>query len=364
MNSIDRKDLKYFATSSITDIFSYFNSDEKGLDENRVKENQEKFGKNNLNKTNSDSYSEYFKRAFLNPFSIILFCLGLISLVTEIFFSYYRQRNIFSLFIIFTMLLLSGISRMAQEMVSKKRADSLVRNAQKKVTVLRNGKWTDIDASELSAGDIVKLSMGDKAFADIRIINSNDLNVSQSVITGESLIIEKNADTLKEEPENLNGYKNIIFSSTTITSGNATGVVVATGNSTVYGTYDVYDNDRRRRFDKGANSIALVLIRYMIIIVPIVFIASGISQSDWSDAFIFAVSIAVGLTPELLPLVVNACLAKGSYSMNHKQTIVKNINAMQGFGSMNVLCVDKTGTLTGDTVILEYYMDVLGNECR
>lgn len=134
------------------------------------------------------------------------------------------------------------------------------------------------------------------------------------------------------------------------------------GQDTVYGGFSGTRAGVKDRFDQGANSIAWVLIRFMAVLIPIVLIACGLTKGDWISAFLFALSVAVGLTPEMLPMVINACLAKGSSAMGKKQTVVKNINAMQGFGSMDILCVDKTGTLTGDVVSLEYYMDILGNE--
>ena len=129
-----------------------------------------------------------------------------------------------------------------------------------------------------------------------------------------------------------------------------------------YGSYLYELQQTKRGFEQGVNSIAWVLIRFMAALIPFVFVISGITKGDWLTSFLFSLSVAVGLTPELLPMVVNACLAKGSTAMGKKQTIVKNINAMQSFGSMDILCVDKTGTLTGDEVLLEYYLDILGDE--
>lgn len=359
-----QKDIKYYALLSIQEVYQQLNVTEDGYNDSQVDANRKKYGNNQIINNKNDSLLTCLQRAFLNPFSIILFSLGVISVFIDIFLSEYRQKNWISVYIIFTMLLVSGLTRMIQEMRSKKKADTLVKSAKKQSWVLRDKKWILIDSSELVVGDTIRLNSGDKIAADVRVIKAEDLTVSQSVITGESLILEKNASKLTGSATNMNEYTNIVFSSTTITGGSGLGVVIAVGNNTVYGSFDLYDSDKRRKFDKGENSIALVLIKYMLVLVPIVFFASGITQNDWNDAFIFAVSIAVGLTPELLALVVNACLAKGSYSMNQKQTIVKNINAMQGFGSMDTLCVDKTGTLTGDTILLEYYTDVFGNESQ
>ena len=184
-------------------------------------------------------------------------------------------------------------------------------------------------------GDRVRLAAGDRVPADIRLTEAKDLFVSQSVITDESGVLEKRAVTLRPgTAKTAADYENVAFLGSTVMGG----------------------------FDRGANSIAWVLIRFMAVLIPVVFAACGVTKGNWLSAFLFALSVAVRLTPELLPMVVNACLAKGCVAMGKKQTVVKTINAMQGFGSMDLLCVDKTGTLTGDVVALEYYMDVLGNE--
>ena len=214
-------------------------------------------------------------------------------------------------------------------------------------------------------GDQVRLLAGDRVPADIRLTAADDLFVSQSVITGESAILEKNTDVLVQEKARSYGeYTNIAFMGSAVIGGTAEGVVLAVGKDTVYGGFSGTQSSEKNGFDQGAGSIAWVLIRFMTILIPVVFVACGITQGDWFSAFLFALSVAVGLTPEMLPMVINACLAKGSAIMGSKQTVVKNINAMQGFGSMDILCVDKTGTLTGDSLILEYYMDILGNESQ
>lgn len=233
------------------------------------------------------------------------------------------------------------------------------------VQVLRDGRWTELSSTQLVVGDQVRLAAGDQVPADLRLIAANDLFVSQSVITGESAILEKNAAPLAPDRARTYGaYSNIAFMGSAVIGGSGQGVVLAVGQDTVYGGFGAADARPKDGFDRGANSIAWVLIRFMSVLVPIVFIACGLTRGNWLSAFLFALSVAVGLTPEMLPMVINACLARGSAAMGKKQTVVKSINAMQGFGSMDILCVDKTGTLTGDTLLLEYYMDILGNESR
>ena len=358
------KRLKEYACVSPDQMVQELHINARGLTEEQAASQRQKYGNNVPSTKNQDTVLHCIRRAFVNPFSTILFFLGLISFVTDVLLSNGYQKNLTTVLIIFSMLIVSGIVRLIQELRSKRVADELSRLVHTTVQVLRDGRWTELSSSELVVGDQVRLEAGDRVPADLRLTDASDLFVSQSVITGESAILEKTPNVLQEEPQKLTDYSNTLFSGTTVTGGTGTGVVLSIGLETVYGGLTPSAGARKQGFDRGADSIAWVLIRFMAILVPVVFIASGLTKGDWLEAFLFALSVAVGLTPELLPMVVNACLAKGSYSMGQKQTIVKNINAMQGFGSMDVLCVDKTGTLTGDTVLLEYYMDILGNESQ
>ena len=212
-------------------------------------------------------------------------------------------------------------------------------------------------------GDLVLFSAGDRVPADIRLTKSTDLFISQAAITGESAILEKNCRKLSYgEQKTLTQLENLAFMATTVISGKGEGIVLAVGKDTLYGSFTKPDSDDKNSFQKGANSIAWVMLRFMAVLVPIVFVLLGITGGKWLESFAFALSVAVGLMPEMLPMVITACLAKGSLAMSKKQTIIKDINAMQGFGSMDVLCMDKTGTLTNESILLEYYMDILGNE--
>ena len=303
------------------------------------------------------------RRAFVTPFSMILLVLAAISFVTDVLLASNFSRNLTTVFIVLGMLLISGAVRFVQELRTKRVADHLTGMIATRVRVLRAGRWTELCSTELVVGDRVRLAAGDRVPADIRLTEAKDLFVSQSVITGESGVLEKRAVTLRPgTAKTAADYENVAFLGSTVMGGFGEGIVLAVGADTVYGGFSAAGAERKNGFDRGANSIAWVLIRFMAVLVPVVFAACGLTKGNWLSAFLFALSVAVGLTPELLPMVVNACLAKGCAAMGKKQTVVKTINAMQGFGSMDLLCVDKTGTLTGDVVALEYYMDVLGNE--
>ena len=348
--------------ASTDDVLKKLNTSYQGLNNKEIENNQKKYGTNQFLDRKKDTVFLRLRRSFVNPFSIVLFLLAVISMITSVIYSERKAPDHMSVVIILCMLLLSGVVRFAQELKSKNITDKLTDIIESQVRVKRNGVWCDLDSEKLVVGDIVSLKAGDRVPADIRLITARDCFVSQSVITGESGIQEKSDEKSPWIPRNLTEYINLVFLGSTIISGEMEGVVLSVGGQTMYGNFTTTMTERKKGFDKGANSIAWVLIRFMALLVPVVFIASGITQDNWLTAFLFALSVAVGLTPELLPMVVTACLAKGSYNMGSKQTVVKNMNAMQGFGSMDVLCVDKTGTLTGDQLILEYYMDILGNE--
>ena len=346
-------------------LYQAFHIPQQGYDEKQAEESRIKYGKNILLGRASDTALYRFRRAFINPFTIILFVLAAVSFLTDVVLASNFSRNITTAVIILCMLLFSGIVRFIQEMRAKRIADHLTQMVSSTVLVLRNDKWLRISSEDLVVGDKVRLFAGERVPADIRLTWTKDLFVSQSVLTGESAILEKNSHTLVcGQARSYSDYHNIAFMGSSITGGTGEGIVLAVGKDTVYGGFSAAESHPKNGFDRGANSIAWVLIRFMAVLIPIVFVACGLTKGDWLSAFLFALSVAVGLTPEMLPMVINACLAKGSAAMGKKQTVVKNINAMQGFGSMDVLCVDKTGTLTGDKITLEYYMDVLGNECQ
>ena len=340
-----------------------FHISSQGYSDEQAEESRARYGKNCLSGRASDTVFYRLRRAFLNPFTVILFVLACISFLTDVVLASNFSRNITTVVIILCMLLISGTVRFAQELRAKRVADRLTGMIASTVLVRRNGTWVRVSSTELVVGDQVRLFAGDRVPADIRLTEANDLFVSQSVITGESAILEKHAGCLsREQARSYSEYGNIAFMGSSVTGGSGEGIVLAVGEDTVYGGFSTAEAHLKNGFDRGANSIAWVLIRFMAVLIPVVFLACGLTKGDWFSAFLFALSVAVGLTPEMLPMVINACLAKGSATMGKKQTVVKNINAMQGFGSMDILCVDKTGTLTGDVISLEYYMDLLGNE--
>lgn len=363
-NSIHQR-IRFYAGEETKRLYQDFQISTEGYEESQVAGSREQYGSNTFSRRISDTVIYRLRRAFINPFTVILAVLAAISFVTDVLLASNYSRNMTTVLLILCMLLLSGILRFSQEMKAKRAADHLTGLLTCTVQVRRGGNWVRLPSSELVVGDTVRLSAGERVPADLRLIQEKHLYVSQAAITGESSILEKKAETCPvSEETSWEAYKNILFMGSAVMSGTAVGIVLAVGENTVYGGAPLAGFSRRDRFDEGANSIAWVLIRFMAVLVPVVFLLCGITRGNWLSAFLFALSVAVGLTPEMLPMVINACLTKGSISMSRKETVVKNINAMQAFGSMDVLCVDKTGTLTGDRILLEYYMDILGNESQ
>lgn len=355
--------IKKYAYREVSQIYQELEISGEGLSQSQVELMREKYGVNSFSQRRNDTMLRLLRRAFINPFNIILLVLGIISLATDVVLVSNFARNATTAVIIFSMILISGTIRLVQELRAKNASKQLNRLIHESITVRRAGEVKEIPAEELVVGDIVLLAAGDRVPADLRLTKVSDLFLSQAAITGESAILEKNAQALSySNSESLTQLENLAFMATTVISGKGEGIVLAVGKDTLYGSFTKEDPDEKQSFQKGANSIAWVMLRFIAVLIPIVFILLQITGGRWLESFAFALSVAVGLMPEMLPMVITACLARGSLSMSKKQTIIKDINAMQGFGSMDVLCMDKTGTLTNESILLEYYMDVLGNE--
>ena len=319
-------------------------------------------------------------KAFNNPFIYVLMTLTLISFVTDFWLPLQKgeETDLTGVIIVLVMVLASGLMRFWQEYRSGKSAEALKTMVRTTATVLRREQLgstptlREVPMRELVAGDIVQLSAGDMIPADIRLIESRDLFISQAVLTGEALPVEKydtlgnvaqkSASTAAADQSNLLDLSNICFMGTNVVSGTARAVVVATGPRTYFGSLAkaIVGSRTQTAFDRGVNSVSWLLIRFMLVMVPVVLLINGFTKGDWGDAFMFALAVAVGLTPEMLPMIVSANLAKGAVAMAKRKVVVKRLNAIQNFGSMDVLCTDKTGTLTQDKIILEHHIDVDG----
>ena len=365
------KNIDYMATNSLEDIKSYLGTDLEGLSEEAVQKNREKYGANKVKKEKKKSLAKKLEEAFINPFTVVLVCLAVVSTVTDIVFPLLhmfgntkKDFNPITVIIILTMVFVSGVLRFIQEGRSGDAAEKLLAMIKTTCTVTRKNKnHIEIPLDEAVVGDIVYLSAGDMIPADVRIMEAKDLFVSQSSLSGESEPIEKLAGVC-EKKDNITEYTNIAFMGSSVISGSAAAVVIAVGDNTLFGsmTLAISGESVETNFTKGVNAVSWVLIRFMLVMVPLVFVINGVTKGNWISAFLFAISVAVGLTPEMLPMIVTSCLAKGAVSMSKKKTIVKNLNSIQNFGAMDILCTDKTGTLTQDRVVLEYHLNIKGDE--
>jgi Mg2+-importing ATPase len=354
-------------------LIQYDNS-AAGYDEDDVEEQREEYGVNVITRHNEESLISRFSGAFINPFTIVLIILAVVSFFTDIFWAEPGKADPTAVTIIITMVVVSGLLRFVQEWRSGSAAKHLSEMVETTASVARKFKdyesgethseKLEIPMDEVVVGDVVYLAAGDMVPADVRIIQAKDLFVSQSALTGESEAVEKIAVPLAEPKGNPLESNNLAFMGTNVISGSATALVVTVGDDTILGSIaaQLQAKPAPTSFEKGITSVSWILIRFMLIMVPVVLLINGFTKGNWFEAFLFALSVAVGLTPEMLPMIVSANLAKGAVSMSKKRVIVKKLNSIQNFGAMDVLCTDKTGTITQDKVILEYHLDIHGME--
>lgn len=336
-----------------------------GYNEEMTDEMREMFGENRITHQKEDSLLKRIVEAFVNPFTIVLIILALISLVTDVVIVPEAERNFTSVIIVMAMVMISGILRFVQETRSNNSAEKL-RSMVKTTTAVQrdpDGK-IEIPLSDVVVGDIVHLAAGDMVPADVRILQAKDLFIGQSSLTGESEPIEKFGGECDATDTNTLDIKNLAFLGSNVISGLAICVVIAVGDDTIFGSIaqSLVGKKSPTSFEKGVSSVSWLLIRFMMCMTPVVLFINGFTKGDWLQAFLFALSVAVGLTPEMLPMIVTTNLAKGAVTMAKKKTVIKNLNSIQNFGAMDVLCTDKTGTLTQDSVVLEYHLDIHGKE--
>ena len=342
------------------------NTSLQGLSKFMVDEMRDLYGCNKLSYGKKKSLFRRILDAFINPFTTILFVLALVSFITDVLLADTGDQNWITVIIIMTMVVISGLLRFIQETRSGNAAERLIKMIKTTATVKRQENGIqEIPLEDLVVGDIVYLSAGDMVPADVRILKAKDLFINQSALTGESEPIEKVSNIVQQgEYDSITEYPNLAFMGTNVVSGSATCVVIATGNDTLFGSIakSLTAKPIQTSFEKGVNSVSWVLIRFMLVMVPVVLFINGFTKGDWLQAFLFAISIAVGLTPEMLPMIVTTSLARGAVAMSRKKVIIKNLNSIQNLGAIDVLCTDKTGTLTQNKVVLMYYWDVHGKE--
>ncbi len=337
---------------------------DNGITSSKASENIKNLGPNQIKGSKPKKWYNYFFASLFSPFNSILLGISLILIYTDIILP--KIPNPANIIVIAVLIIVSTLLEFIEEFRSNNAAQKLKELVETTATVIRDGKKEKIPLKEVTLGDTVILSAGDMIPADIRLIESKDLYVGQSSITGESDAVRKLTNTeIKsiDDIESITDLDTICFMGTNVISGSAKAVVIKTGDNTYFGkvAHTLTQGKPKTSFQKGIESISRLLIRFMIILIPIVFILNA-WKHDTILAFTFAVAIAITITPLLLPVILSSCLSKGAVRMSKKKTIVKKLDSIQNFGAMNILCTDKTGTLTEDKIVLEKYLDVYGNE--
>ncbi|WP_080494517.1 magnesium-translocating P-type ATPase [Burkholderia ubonensis] len=373
------------AARPLEDTLKALRTSTRGLTYEQAADRLQLDGPNEIAHDKPPHWTRQLLMSFHNPFVYVLLVLAAISFCTDVWFAAPDDRDYVGMTILLTMVTISALLRFAQEFRSLRAAEKLkamvrtTATVQRAVTDTSEPARRDIPMREVVVGDIVHLSAGDMIPADVRLITSRDLFISQAVLTGEALPVEK-YDTLgavagksadaghaaaNDASQSLLDLGNVCFMGTNVVSGTATAVVVATGEDTYFGSLarNVVSHKRiETSFDRGVASVSWLLIKFMFVMVPIVFMINGLTKGDWLSALTFALAVAVGLTPEMLPMIVSANLARGAVAMARRKVVVKRLNSVQNFGAMDVLCTDKTGTLTQDKIILEHHLDLSGHK--
>lgn len=345
------------------DFMQKYNIKETGLTQSEADEKIQKYGLNKISQNKPKRWYTYLLESLFSPFNCILLCIVIVLFYTDVYLA--STPSYANIIVILILVTASTLLEFFEEYNSNKAAEKLKQLVETTATVLRNGKKVKIPINQVTLEDIVILSAGSLVPADLRIIEAKDLYIGQSSLTGESDAVKKivNTELQKDELDNISDLDNICFMGTNVISGSAKGVVIKTADNTYFGkvAHTISKDKPQSSFQKGIQNISKLLIRFMLILVPIVFLLN-MSKHNIVTAFTFAVAIAICITPLLLPVILSSCLSKGAVRMSKKKTIIKKLDSIQSFGAMNILCTDKTGTLTEDKIVLEKYLDINGDE--
>ena len=325
-----------------------------GLSEAEAESRLKQVGPNEIAREKHQSALMRLLGNIKNPLVLLLLALGTLSFLTG---------DLRATVVILVMVVLGVVLRFFQEMRADNAAEKLKAMVSNTATLMRDGKEKEVSLKLVVPGDIVRLAAGDMVPADVRVFSAKDLFLNQAALTGEALPVEKKAAPESANAQNPLDLPNLCFLGSNVESGSATAVVIQTGDRTYFGSLaaSIVGQRQLTSFDKGVNKFTWLMIRFIAVMVPAVFLINGLSKHDWLEAFLFAMAVAVGLTPEMLPMIVTVNLSKGALAMARKKVIVKRLNAIQNFGAMDVLCTDKTGTLTQGKIVLEKHLDVHGD---
>ena len=343
-------------------LFEKYQTDEYGLDPVQAADRLEEYGRNIIDFGKEKNLAVRIKDAVINPFNIVLLIVAMITFATDVVLA--DEPSFATFIMLVAVIIISATISFIQEEKSNNAAKKLQGMITTKLDVIRNDVEIEVDIEELVPGDIVKLASGDMIPGDVRFIETKDLFIDQSQLTGESNPVEK--FTTSDKNVGVTDLANIGFMGSNIVSGSAKAIILLTGGDTYFGSMakSLNSYEEKSAFERNLDSVSKLLIRFMLITVPVIFIANFITKGrgGWLESLMFGITIAVGIMPEMLPVIMNSSLARGAINMSRKKTIVKRLGAIQTFGEMDVFCTDKTGTLTQDEIILEKYMDVLGRE--
>lgn len=354
--------LRHFATRTRDEALEELNASVFGYSSEQAEELLEEFGENVISTGKGNSTLSRLYEAFVNPFNIVLFLVAIITFFTDVYIA--TKKDYTTVIVILALIFVSAIISFVQSERSHVAAAKLSDMISNKTSILRDGVFTEIGVEDVIPGDIVRLSAGDMLPGDLLFISTKDAFIAQAALTGESNPVEK-FDTLKgDDARSLTDLETLGFMGSDVVSGSAVGLVLATGNNTYFGSMAESLTGARAKnsFETGVESVSRLLLSFMLIMVPVIFLINGLVKGNWGDSLVFAVAMAVGLTPEMLPVIMTSTLARGAVVMAKHDTIVKTLPSIQSFGEMDVLCTDKTGTLTEDKIILEKYMDVHGDD--
>ena len=336
---------------------------EKGITNEEAETKLRKLGPNEIRQAKPKKWYNYFWESLVTPFNCILIGIALILTYTDVILP--ETPSYANIIVIVILVIASTLLDFFEEFRSNKAAEKLKKMVETKTTVIRNGQKIDIPIKNVVIGDTIVLSAGSMIPADLRVIEAKDLYVGQSSLTGESDSVKKTVELEDKEDEidNISDFDNICFMGTNVISGSAKGVVIKTADSTYFGkiAHTITAGKAKTAFQKGIENISRLLIKFMLFMIPLVFIIN-VEKHEFVTAFTFAVAIAICITPLLLPVILSSSLSKGAIRMSKKKTIVKKLDSIQNFGAMNILCTDKTGTLTEDKIVLERYLDINGDE--
>ena len=349
-----------YAKKDINELFSELNSRETGLNQIEADERLEEYGKNIIDIQNSNNLFERLKEAIINPFNIVLIVVAIITYITDVIIA--ETPSYATVVMLVIIVILSAVISFIQTEKSNSAAKKLQKMITNKIDVIRNDNNIEIDIEDAVPGDIVKLASGDMIPGDVRFFETKDLFIDQSQLTGESNPVEKFSYT--KNYEDISEIANIGLMGSNVVSGSAKGIILTTGNQTYFGSMakSLSTDKTKTSFEQNIDSISKLLIKFMIVMIPIIFVVNLYTKSNWLESLMFGITIAVGLLPEMLPVIMTSSLAKGAVVMSKKKTIVKRLSSIQTFGEMDILCTDKTGTLTEDKIILEKYLNVEGKE--